>query len=237
VRDDYRPSWDLGNTWLGEPTINDGRVFLEGTNDLAPGTMGCARIEPLAPEFWGRVREGVVLPMQEGPRVVGYARVLEVVSRPDYWSPEVALFVDQVRQFCDFVEKAGEYSLAKRLSTARQRLLALYETAAVLPEVEPPDGVNAPRTSARPTQWPGFESSDPYWEVFDPYEKSEPVGGSLTDDLLDIYDDLRRGLALWDADGVTKIAAIWQWRFHFEIHWGDHAIDALRALHRACRAM
>jgi len=22
---------------------------------------------------------------------------------------------------------------------------------------------------------------------------------------------------------------------HFERHWGDHAIDALRALHRACR--
>jgi hypothetical protein len=33
---------------------------------------------------------------------------------------------------------------------------------------------------------------------------------------------------------VPREAAIWEWRFHFEWHWGDHAIDALRALHRAC---
>jgi aryl-alcohol dehydrogenase-like predicted oxidoreductase len=25
-------------------------------------------------------------------------------------------------------------------------------------------------------------------------------------------------------------AAVWEWRFHFDVHWGDHAVDALRAL-------
>jgi hypothetical protein len=45
--------------------------------------------------------------------------------------------------------------------------------------------------------------------------------------------DVTRGLRLWDLD-VPREAAIWEWRFHFESHWGDHAIDALRALHRAC---
>ena len=57
---------------------------------------------------------------------------------------------------------------------------------------------------------------------------------SLSDDLLDVYFDLRRGLELWDQE-VPKAAAIWEWRFAFDTHWGDHAIDALRALHRACR--
>ena len=104
---------------------------------------------------------------------------------------------------------------------------------------EPPDGVEAGPTGEPPKGWPGFEKFDGYWEVFDPYEEGAPVGGSLSDDLLDVYGDLRRGLALWEQGGVTKrgelrIAAIWEWRFQFEIHWGDHAIDALRALHRAC---
>jgi Domain of unknown function (DUF5063) len=71
------------------------------------------------------------------------------------------------------------------------------------------------------------------------YDEGATVAGSLSDDLLDVYGDLQRGLVLWDKGGATKsnklrIAAIWEWRFHFEIHWGDHAIDALRALHRAC---
>ena len=26
-----------------------------------------------------------------------------------------------------------------------------------------------------------------------------------------------------------------EWRLAFDSHWGDHAVDALRALHRACR--
>lgn len=170
---------------------------------------------------------------------MGYATIREIVSRPEYWSPEVAAFVDQARQFCDFVDKASECSLDKRLVAARQRLLELYEAGSKLPQLEPPDGVDAGPTREPPKGWPGFEQFDGYWEVFDPYEEAAPVGGSLSDDLLDVYGDLQRGLALWDQGGVTKrdelrIAAIWEWRFHFEIHWGDHAIDALRALHRAC---
>jgi hypothetical protein len=78
-------------------------------------------------------------------------------------------------------------------------------------------------------------SFEAYWEVFDPFAHSEPVGGSLSDDGLDIYKDLRGGLALWD--GHSKIAGIWEWRFFFEIHWGNHAVDALRVLHRACRTL
>lgn len=239
---DYRPSWNLGNTWQGEPTINDGRVFLEDRDELAPGVEGEARIEPLRSEFWGHVVPGTVIAMQEGNRVVGYATVREIVARPEYWSPEVAAFVDQARQFCDFVEKANEHTLKKRLSAARDRLLELYKAGSKLPHVEPPDGIEAGPTPERRKGWAGFDKFEAYWEVFDPYEESAPVVGSLSDDLLDIYGDVQRGLALWEQGEVTKrseprIAAIWEWRFHFEIHWGDHAVDALRALHRACKRL
>jgi hypothetical protein len=62
---------------------------------------------------------------------------------PEYWTPEVAAFVDQARQFCDFIEKASSFSLEKRLTSARQRLLELYERGSALPHVEPPEGIEA----------------------------------------------------------------------------------------------
>lgn len=238
IVDDYRPSWDLGNRWLGAPTINDGRVVLEG-DSLAPGAEGLAEIEPLACEHWGRVVLGAVIAMQEGSRVVGHATVLEVISPPAYWTPEVAVFVDQALQFCAFVERAGDHALEPRVVAARERLLELYQAGARLPRVEPPEGIAAGPTPARPEGWPGFGELDVYWEAFDPFESSEPVAGSLSDDLLDIYRDLRRGLGLWEQRGAadpvaSRVAAIWEWRFHFDNHWGDHATSALRALHRAC---
>jgi len=75
---------------------------------------------------------------------------------------------------------------------------------------------------------------DAYAEVFDPYEMDDtPVVGSLSDDLADVYRDLRRGLALFDASNRPgKIDAVWDWRFHFHSHWGEHATGALRPLHR-----
>ncbi len=199
LRDDYRPNWELGNTWLGEPMLHDGRVFLEDTTQLPPGRQGNARVEPLRPEYWGGVGAGRVLAVQEGARMVGHATVLEVVAKPAYWSPAAAAFVCQAWQFCAFVEKAHEYSLGERLRVARQQLTSLYDCATLLPDTQATEG-DEPVTPGAPSQWPGFERFEAYWEVFDPYQRSTPVGGSLSDDVLDIYGDLRRGLSLWDTE-------------------------------------
>ncbi len=231
---DYRPNWDLKNTWHGQPAIHDGRVRLDGIQDLAPGAEGPAFIEPVAEEFWGAVEVGAVLPMQEGSRIVGHATVTEVI-RPAYLTRETAAFVDQAHQFCDFIERASAFPLVDRLTAARVRLLALYQAGCALPQLEPPEGFDAGPSPDRPDGWAGFDRFDVYWEVFDPYVDEAPVAGSLSDDLLDTYADVRRGLDLWKSK-APRAAAIWEWQVGFETHWGDHAIDALRALHRACRA-
>jgi hypothetical protein len=153
------------------------------------------------------------------------------MERPDY-TPEVATFVDQARQFCDFVENGPQGSLSKRLVDTRERLLALYAAGCKLPAVQPPEGIKD-SPDPKPVATPPFGTFDTYWEVFDPYVADEPVAGSLSDELAEIYADVQRGLALWDRD-VPRAAAIWEWRFHFDRHWGDHAVDVLRALHRAC---
>lgn len=151
--------------------------------------------------------------------------------------PEVVEFVAAARAFCVFVETADKDELPHRLAMARRHLLRLYGAGVALPIVTPPTGWEAGPTPSSPLNWSGFDRYDSYWEVFDPYVDELAVSGSLSDDLLDVYGDISRGLALWDMASAPKIAAVWEWRFHFEQHWGDHAIDALRALHRAARAV
>lgn len=156
-----------------------------------------------------------------------------MTSRPDQISTEIAAFVDQARRYCAFVEKAGERSLSVRLADARERLLQLYQAGCALPRIAAPEGNGRGPHPARPEAWPGFEDFEIYWEVFDPYVDEQRVSGSLSDDVLDVYFDVLRGLRLWDAESA-KAAVVWEWRHGFDGHWGDHAIDALRALHRAC---
>lgn len=141
-------------------------------------------------------------------------------------------FAREVRNYCDFVEKAATYALDKRLAATRRRLLALYEAALSLPDGEHRDEEQVERVSRR-MEWPGFGAKDLYWEIFDPYVDAERVAGSLSDDVIGVFHDVRRGLAYWDAGHRQR--AVWEWRFGFDSHWGDHAVDAIRALHRACR--
>jgi hypothetical protein len=72
---------------------------------------------------------------------------------------------------------------------------------------------------------------DYYGEIFDPLTMPppEPVVGSVADDIADIYREVVTGLRHYRA-GRTD-AAVWQWTFLFQVHWGEHAIGAIRALH------
>jgi hypothetical protein len=108
---------------------------------------------------------------------------------------------------------------------------ALYTAGVALPEDPELGGDADPPDPTRPANWQSFGARD-FWEIFDPYVEAPMVGASLSDDLLDVYFDVHRGLALWDAG--DRAGAVWHWRFHLDAHWGDHAVDALRALHRAC---
>lgn len=230
---DDRPDWDLGNTWLGKPTLDGGRVLLDDRIQIETGGTAMVRIQPLVPELWGEVRPGLEIPMHEGARVVGHARILEILARPTYWTPEVARFVNQARQFCDFVEEPPG-TLLERIARTRHGLLELYTRGLALPDVEPPEDDEDEPTIEPPESWIGFEQFEIYGEIGDPYDDGPTVARSLSDDVLEVYCDLRRGLVLWDQGSADhRISAIWAWRFNFDHHWGDHAIGAVRALHRA----
>lgn len=138
-----------------------------------------------------------------------------------------------------FVEWADGTSDAGPLTApvALRRVVALYAAALALPQpwsehVSPSRDQHADvpvalaavrlRAAAIPLQH--------YSEIFSPHVlQDEPVVGDLADDLVDIYRDLARGLQLHAAGLVDD--ALWEWGFNFQIHWGEHASSAIRALH------
>lgn len=86
-----------------------------------------------------------------------------------------------------------------------------------------------------------------YWEVSDPTytEEEEKKGkdwnitdietrqGWLVDDFADIYADLKEELTKIEKIGTDEAIedALWQLKFGFYHHWGNHCINAIKALH------
>ena len=71
--------------------------------------------------------------------------------------------------------------------------------------------------------------SDYYKKVFDPWKTEDPLYGSISDDLADIWRDLKLGMLVLAKDDASN--AICEWRFHFFHHWGRfHAAGLLHPL-------
>jgi len=86
-----------------------------------------------------------------------------------------------------------------------------------------------------------------YWEVFDPtyierdgkpglgweISDKEASQGWLIDDFGDIYRDLKIALNMIDSIATDEAIedALWELKWGFFHHWGNHCINALRYLH------
>ena len=64
------------------------------------------------------------------------------------------------------------------------------------------------------------------------YQSPAMRADMLFDDLADIYRDIHTGLTLWKLDTPeSKIEASWQWRYNYDIHWGNHLFVAALTIH------
>ncbi|RJS59239.1 DUF5063 domain-containing protein [Bacillus sp. PK3_68] len=139
---------------------------------------------------------------------------------------DVRSFLSSANHYCTLIDSLTcieERSIEKLLVA----LLDLYLKAQQLPDVEP-DNIKALQVEISLPKI-DFGKYEYYWEVFDLYKLDEPECGSLSDDILDIYKDLKEGIILFEQEMTNE--AIWHWKFHFEAHWGSHTVNALRALH------
>jgi Domain of unknown function (DUF5063) len=149
---------------------------------------------------------------------------------------EITRFAETARGFCGWFE-GSEHSLP----SARSHLLQLLFDVAGLPEPHWPEEHEPPRRTRE--EWEaafrhtaGFAVQF-YRTVLAPLDLNstdEPVLGHASDDLADIYFDLRQGFSAWDR-GQHELAAT-LWKFHYLHHWGQHAVSLLKAVNEACPA-
>jgi hypothetical protein len=144
-------------------------------------------------------------------------------------------FAGVARRFIAALESAESGDRTILLDRLLGVIADLYASASMLRNVEPGENdlevqgdLEAAKTLV--AEVVGVLGADANLEIWDPFgDEERPVGGLLTDDLIDLALELRKGLAFLAAG--SPVEAIWHWQFTFESHWGYHAVDALRALH------
>ena len=164
--------------------------------------------------------------------------------RREFSHPSLDEFATIAGVFCETVENVAAEAPEAQLDLIHQLLPRAYAGALRLPDTsvlfdDTEDSVEheAEAEQSITTPPPGLVQLAEfmgmrrfYREVSDPY--AEPAEGEVTgdiiDDLGDIYRDLQRGLVHWRNGNSGD--ALWAWRFNFEVHWGEHATSALRAV-------
>jgi hypothetical protein len=148
--------------------------------------------------------------------------------------PAIEHFVDAARRYCMWAEGYLDNS-AEELRRARLLLAELHLAVIKLPDMGAGEEAQADEVSSYTWQAMfqkfGALPVNGYWDVFDPLKEGEkePVFNSLADDLADIYRDVKDGLSLFDAGHIVE--SVWEWRFGFSTHWGQHLTGAQRVLH------
>jgi Domain of unknown function (DUF5063) len=174
-------------------------------------------------------------------------------------SPAVALFVEAAQSFCGLLEAKSHLSKQQFLREVLTGTVMLHSAGLQLPQVEPDAGFKPlgewfekhkglpigeqikqnPRVQehSRLKQMIreniilslGGELS--YRKIFEPFQDHESVTTTISDDLEDIYCDVKEGLlAMKGSEGVSA-SIVWEWKFGLESHWGRHAVSAISALH------
>lgn len=150
-------------------------------------------------------------------------------------------FVQLARQFCNFVENSASFESRDFLETSQLFLIKIYQLVGDIEVTDngaelPFDHIlnNAQFDEIVELIKNKLLDHRYYWVVFDPInvEDTEPGCGDLLDDISDIYKDVKGALLLYDS-GLedAKDLAMWQVKFDFENHWGQHCINAIYAFH------
>lgn len=147
-------------------------------------------------------------------------------------SAEVERFVSLARGSCALLETATELEPAALRSRLLECLPELYAAGTRLPL--PDIDVDVESVPLELDVLVGLAKhlgrNDAYWEVFDPTHKETPVEGSVALDLSEIRFDLQQGLLALER-GAPLEAVVWEWRWGLDNHWGNHLVNALRAIH------
>lgn len=140
-----------------------------------------------------------------------------------YVNDQVAGFVAEARRYCTLIENEGGGGPSAFEKECLTVLLRLYQQILLLPSADPSEPELPERISH--DEWQTVQARtvqrtehDQYWEVYEPFadKKPDPIRGSISDDLADIWRDIKMGLSIFDSRGPNCMKdAVRHWRFSF----------------------
>jgi len=148
-------------------------------------------------------------------------------------------FVEAAKGFCLLIETQQNDNPKEFLEILHKQLLTLYNTGIDLPDIfienDVDFGIDVPKDQMQAIR--KFISErvpfSHYWTVLDPFEMdvAKTGMGDVTDDLGDIYLNLKRTLMKYDNESTAvKGNALWQFKFDFDNHWQEHCINAIQII-------
>ena len=165
----------------------------------------------------------------------------EGLKHPVY-SRQVVEFVTVANEFCSFMESTGQLERLDFIIKIQKLLPLLYLKASLIPEME--SILNEDNEKFVTEQEYDFikdqvqthmGESDDYSEQWYPKiaGNTEPVITSISENLADIYQDLKDLVSLYSM-GTTEIMndAVWECKMNYENYWGQILVNALRVIHR-----
>ena len=155
-------------------------------------------------------------------------------------SQPVTVFIKTASKYCLLLENMDKRKPLHILQEAYFLLPQLCLSAMRLPDIKRTSNYSTSRISDENWQTmfnslrEYFSNYDQYQGICDPYDRSdtEVMKMSLSDDLCEIFENIKPGLDEWEKVTTTeKRDIIWEWKFSYENHWGDHATRTFRALY------
>lgn len=152
----------------------------------------------------------------------------------------VTRFYGDAQAYCELIDQLRRGTLERPFSQLLQRLSCLASSGCELPfafpEIEVPVidrvGHEQWRVIAGEIAQAVAPALDELYALHSESESALIRASMLWDDLADIYRDLQQGIAHYETGESNHIAeAIWQWRWGYEHHWGEHLFRAMITLH------
>ena len=157
------------------------------------------------------------------------------------YSKSVVEFVTVANEFCKLIEDVKSHSIRENLQKLQKMMPLLYLKATLLPKTEKiiddelEKYVSELDYNMLHQKWlQSLNENDSYYEVFDPNIQfgEEMVTASISESLLDIYQDLKDFLTSYSlGDEEIMNDALYDCVFHFEDFWGQRLVNLLRAVH------
>lgn len=142
------------------------------------------------------------------------------------------------KNYCEFIEVHQLLNVLDFVQSAAVRLANIYAMMLSLPENSDTADEDVHTESAVPREMVAqlareisakLGSYNVYRLVVHPYIHDEQIEfRALSDDLVDIYDELK---IIVIPNNMTRSEVIEELKFSFNTHWGAHLVNALHALH------